>query len=674
MNDTRKGMPHSGLLSRYLIAALTFCVAFAAAAPPAAAASRKDREKAKQAWEKAQLLKQDLASNPDAARERYLELARTYRGVYYSDPGFFAADDAVFEEGRTYQEIAERFGDNGSLERAARLFRFLLDNYPSSRFRREARERLAALGGPTATASRAEAGADKERAATPTAMQSASAAPPQAAERVSAPGPAVVRSIRYWSTPGATRVSIDFDRPVTFTSSRISDPERLFFDLADATPAPELRTKSIEVGDAFLQRIRMAQNRRNVLRLVLDLNGRFDCSISQAENPFRIVLEIPGRPAVAEAPKPRREPVSAAEAEARKSVPAARGPATAPAPVSAAAVGVESASKLHTVPEGERFTTVKIPESLQAGANAPALPAPAVRLESSLPTAARSGTPLSAERNGKPAASVPLPAIAPAENAVLPKPSAPTSAGDRTLARSLGLKIGRIVIDPGHGGHDMGTVGPDGLMEKDLVLEVARILRRLLEDNLGAEVILTRDEDVFVPLEERTAIANQHRADLFVSIHANSSSSKGTSGVETYFLDFARSAAEREVAARENAAALLNYRDLEGLVWKIARADKMAESRELASTVQKSLYGGARQVFPATRNRGVRSAPFVVLIGAKMPSVLVEVAFLSNPRDEKLLKKDGPRLQLAKALFHGIEGYMKALGSEVVLTQSNGAP
>lgn len=657
-------MLHSGLLSRYLIAAVALCVALAAAAPPAPAASQKDREKARQAWEKAQLLEQELAGNPDAARERYLELARTYRGVYYADPGFFAADDAVFGEGRTYQEIAERFGDAGSAERAARLFRFLLENYPSSRFRREARERLAALGGPTATASRAEAGAEKERAAEP----------PQAGERVSAAGPAVVRSIRYWSTPGATRVSIDFDRPVAFTSSRISDPERLFFDLADTTPAPELRTKSIEVGDAFLQRIRMAQNRRNVLRVVLDLNGRFDCSTSQAENPFRIVLEIPGRRAVAEAPKSRREPVAAAEAEAHKSVTTARGPAPAPAPVSAAAVRLEQAPKLIPAPEGERFTTVKIPESLQAGANALEPPGPAVRPESSLPTAARSGIPLSAERNGKPAASVPLPVIAPAENAFLPKPSAPTSAGDRTLARSLGLKIGRIVIDPGHGGHDMGTVGPDGLMEKDLVLEVARTLRRLLEDNLGAEVILTRDEDVFVPLEERTAIANQHRADLFISIHANYSSSKGTSGVETYFLDFARSAAEREVAARENAAALLNYRDLEGLVWKIARADKMAESRELASTVQKNLYGGARRVFPATRNRGVRSAPFVVLIGAKMPSVLVEVAFLSNPRDEKLLKKDGPRLELARALFHGIEGYMKALGSEVALTQSNGAP
>lgn len=663
MNDTRKGMLHSGSHSRYLIAAIGFSVLFAVATSIAAGGSQKDREKARQAWEKAQLLKQGLASDPDAARERYVELARTYRSVYYSDPGFYAADDAVFEAGRTYQEIGERFGDAGSLERAAGLFRFLLDNYPSSRFCREARERLAVLGRPAATASRTEGNAEGAGATVPVATRAAVVAAPQAA------GPAVVRSIRYWSSPGLTRVSIDLDRPIQFSSSRISDPERLFFDLVDTTLAPELRTKIIEVGDAFLQRIRMAQNRRNVLRVVLDLNGRIECSISQAENPFRIVLEIPGRRAVSTAPKAQSEPVAGAD----KGLLAARESATPAAPDPVAATP-EPALKVLSVREGERFTTVRVPDSLQAGASVAGLPGPAVRLESSLPTAARSGIPLSAEKNGKPAASVPLPAIAPAENAVLPKPSAPTSAGDRTLARSLGLKIGRIVIDPGHGGHDMGTVGPDGLMEKDLVLEVARILRRLLEENLGAEVILTRDEDLFIPLEERTAIANKHQADLFISIHANSSSSKGTSGVETYFLDFARSAAEREVAARENAAALLNYRDLEGLVWKIARADKMAESRELASTVQRSLYGGARQVFPSTRNRGVRSAPFVVLIGAKMPSVLVEVAFLSNPRDEKLLKKDGTRLQLAKALFHGIEGYMKALGSEVALTQSNGAP
>jgi N-acetylmuramoyl-L-alanine amidase len=227
----------------------------------------------------------------------------------------------------------------------------------------------------------------------------------------------------------------------------------------------------------------------------------------------------------------------------------------------------------------------------------------------------------------------------------------------------LGLKIGRIVIDPGHGGHDTGTIGPGGLMEKNLVLDIAKELKRLLEEHLGAEVVLTREDDVFIPLEQRTAIANQHQADLFVSIHANSSSTRNISGVETYYLDFARTAAEREIAARENAASSQNIRDLEELIKRIMQADKSRESRELAATIQKKLFSDAQRLFSTPHNRGVRRAPFVVLIGANMPSVLAEVAFISNPKDEKLLQKPDARLRLAQSLFSGIEGYMKALGS-----------
>ena len=244
-----------------------------------------------------------------------------------------------------------------------------------------------------------------------------------------------------------------------------------------------------------------------------------------------------------------------------------------------------------------------------------------------------------------------------------PKAAAPTSRGDRTLTRVLGLKIGRIVLDPGHGGHDTGTIGRGGLLEKDLVLQVAHVLKRLLEDKLGAEVVLTRDDDTFISLEERTAIANQARADLFISIHANSSRSRVVSGVETYYLNFARTDAEREVAARENATSVHNISDLQNLIHKIAQADKSAESRELAAIMQTKLFGSARQLFPSARNRGVRSAPFVVLIGANMPSVLAEVAFISNPGDEKVLKQDNNRQRLAQALFAGIEGYMRTLGN-----------
>jgi len=249
---------------------------------------------------------------------------------------------------------------------------------------------------------------------------------------------------------------------------------------------------------------------------------------------------------------------------------------------------------------------------------------------------------------------------------VLPKPAAPTTFdGSRTMTRVLGLKIGRIVLDPGHGGHDTGTIGKGGLKEKDLVLDVALELKKLLERKLGAEVVLTRGDDTFIPLEERTQIANQHRADLFVSIHANSSSTRTASGVETYYLNFARTEEAREIAARENATTLRNVRDLQDLVKKIAAAEKSVESRELASLVQKKLYGGAQRAFPGARNRGVRSAPFVVLIGANMPSILAEVGFVSNPRDEKLMRKDSIRQQLVTALYSGIESYMQTLGRDL---------
>jgi N-acetylmuramoyl-L-alanine amidase len=262
----------------------------------------------------------------------------------------------------------------------------------------------------------------------------------------------------------------------------------------------------------------------------------------------------------------------------------------------------------------------------------------------------------------------PLPPVKP-EISAAPKGAPPTSRGDRTLTRALGLKVERIVIDPGHGGHDLGSIGPGGLTEKDLVLSVALNLKTMLEENLGAEVFLTRTDDSFVPLEERTAIANRCKADLFISIHANSSRIRSTSGVETYYLDFAKTNAEREIAARENAASVNNVHELEDLIKKIAQADKSMESRELATIIQKRLFAGVKKMFSSAQDRGVRRAPFIVLIGANMPSVLSEIAFISNPRDERLLRKDANKERLTRALYSGIEDYIQSLGTNVVQNQ-----
>ena len=233
----------------------------------------------------------------------------------------------------------------------------------------------------------------------------------------------------------------------------------------------------------------------------------------------------------------------------------------------------------------------------------------------------------------------------------------PTSLGNRTLIRSLGLKVSRVVIDAGHGGKDTGSVGPTGYSEKDLVLDVAKRLKTLIETELGAEVVMTRNDDTFVPLETRTAIANQQEADLFISIHANSSKTKTVRGVETFFLNFTTSKESLDTASRENAGSDKSVHQLSDLVKRIVLTEKVTESRELAERVQTSM-SRAKGTGP---DRGVKQAPFVVLIGANMPSILAEISFISNPDEEKVLKTPAYRQHLAEYLLDGVRSYADTL-------------
>jgi N-acetylmuramoyl-L-alanine amidase len=242
------------------------------------------------------------------------------------------------------------------------------------------------------------------------------------------------------------------------------------------------------------------------------------------------------------------------------------------------------------------------------------------------------------------------------------QPPGPTEDGSRTLTRALGLKIGRIVIDPGHGGHDTGTLGPTGLEEKDVVLDVSLRLKKLLLENTDCEVVMTRSDDTFIPLEERTAIANEKGADLFISVHANASPDKTARGIETYFLNFTSSPDALEVAARENASSQEAVHQLQDIIKKIAMTEKIEESQDFASQVQREVYTHVSKASGAQRDRGVKKAPFVVLIGANMPSVLAEISFLTNPKDEKLLRRPDYRDKIAEALYDGITDYLKTLG------------
>ncbi|MCP5117267.1 MAG: N-acetylmuramoyl-L-alanine amidase, partial [bacterium] len=218
------------------------------------------------------------------------------------------------------------------------------------------------------------------------------------------------------------------------------------------------------------------------------------------------------------------------------------------------------------------------------------------------------------------------------------QPAQRNRSGGRSLTRVLGLKLGRVVIDAGHGGRDTGTIGPTGVREKDVALDVARRLAKLIEGRMGSEVMLTRPKDSSLSLEARTMKANEAKADLFLSIHVNASRYRSVSGVETFYLNFTRSRADLEVAARENAGSNKSIHELSDLVSKIALDDKVQESRDFATSIQAAIHRLAKKNNPKVKNRGVKKAPFVVLIGAQMPSALVELGFISNAREEKLMK------------------------------------
>lgn len=243
---------------------------------------------------------------------------------------------------------------------------------------------------------------------------------------------------------------------------------------------------------------------------------------------------------------------------------------------------------------------------------------------------------------------------------VAPELPSANANGKFSLARQLGLGISRIVIDAGHGGHDPGTLA-NGLRESELVLDVARRLAAILRKQTDIEVVLTRDTDVFIELEERTAIANREGADLFLSIHANSARNLKARGVETYFLNFATNPEAEAVAARENATSSRRMHQLPDIVRAIALNNKINESRDFADAIQRAMVQGLAARNRPIVDRGVRQAPFVVLIGAEMPSVLAEISFLTNKQDAALLKMPAYRQQIAESLFGGIQRYQQSV-------------
>jgi len=242
-----------------------------------------------------------------------------------------------------------------------------------------------------------------------------------------------------------------------------------------------------------------------------------------------------------------------------------------------------------------------------------------------------------------------------------PHPPQPTKEG-YSMVRQLGLGIQRIVIDPGHGGTDPGCIGKRGTREKAVVLDICQRLKRLLEATDGLEVIMTRETDIFIPLENRTVIANQKRADLFVSVHANAHPSRKRSGAETFYLNFSHDPSVIEVAARENATSTKNIGEMRSILEKIVKNSKFVESKALAKAIQNKLVRNLQSGYKNVKDLGYKGGPFWVLIGVEIPSVLVEVAHLSNSMEEERLLTERYRQTVAQGIYDGIMEYIRSLG------------
>jgi N-acetylmuramoyl-L-alanine amidase len=416
-----------------------------------------------------------------------------------------------------------------------------------------------------------------------------------------------VTAVRSWSFPDVTRVILETSGPFEFKADRARNPERLFFDILNARPwIEQKRLFTHEVGDRLVQRIRVAETAPGTTRIVFDLAVPSKFSVSRLDTPDRMVIEI--RPLGVSAP------MSVTRTFSYPAAPLVRH----------AQIYIPPAPALNFLP----------PTAALALLGEPVLPKP---------------EPLAIAR----------PFTVPSKPLVMATESENAS---RSLTRALGLKVGRIVIDAGHGGHDDGTIGTHGVLEKDVVLDVALRLSKLIQDRMTTtEVVLTRSDDTFIPLHERTNIANAKKADLFLSIHANSSPAREVAGTETFFLNFTSSPGALDVAARENAGSERNVGDLRDLIQSITLNDKIEESRTFAQTVQTAIQAQAARVNPAAHNRGVKRAPFIVLIGAGMPSILAEIGFLSNPRDEANLGKPEYRQKVAEALYKGLAQYALSL-------------
>jgi len=643
------------------------------------------RDRAEAAYQRALALQNSLeGSKPEARSPKdYEKVLRAFDVVYRIDPGYPKTPAAITAEAATYRAMGEAFASDRYYESAVGTYQFLIKEYPWASLARDALFTIAEiyrvdledpeeaakaysqfLSKYPQAAKAAEARARLEQINHRLAAARAETAPTTKAsvnDDDSAPAPPPecasgrlpeVNDVHFWQGADYTRIIISVKGDVKFEAGRLSHPDRIVFDLTGARLSAALTGRAFPVGNGILQQIRLAQFRPDVVRVVLDIETIGDYSVFSLPNPFRLIIDVHG-------PRTVQGLVAGAHGEPThteatgSTVPAS---AVTPAGLSSTESGIPPAPNRARQPLRAQ---VAVPDK--------SVPTPDVKAKESDSSQSPASPPPA------PVATAPEASVRPAVSTEREQVRAPalTSSGSTTLTRALGLKIARIVIDPGHGGHDTGTVGPTGLEEKAVVLDVGLRLKKLVEQRLGSNVVMTRSDDTFIPLEARTAIANQQAADLFISIHANASADPSARGIEVYYLNFTSDPGSLAVAARENASSQESVHQLQNLIKKIALSEKIEESSEFAQQVDYALNNAATVSGNHQPDRGLKKAPFVVLIGADMPSILAEISFLTNPRDEKLLRQARYRQKIAEGVYHGVARYISSLSGVKIAEQSH---
>jgi len=541
-----------------------------------------------------------------------------YEAVVRHYPASGYSDDALWRAGVLAVDAQKLFGDAREKATASRVLRLLAREYPKSKYAKQVTTVLAqsaaipdkATPPDTITTVVPDAKPVAKVPPPPTVAETRPAATKTTGVLPGRPMTTVsIRDIRRAVLPDVVRIVIEMDGEPAFHEERIADPMRIFVDLTPTALPPALVDKTLRFdGDSdVVRQIRTGRHPDNATRIVLEAAGVSSYSVYPLYSPYRLVIDC------------IRETPAAATSKTNTALPVKPPPA---------AVAVTPSA------------TVTPPM--------PVTPPPVVAVvrPSPPPVAAIATAPL-------PPATAPPP----------PEAAAKNMDGSFSMARQLGLGISRIVIDPGHGGHDPGAKA-NGTSEAEIVLDVALRLEKLLKKVPGIEVVLTRREDEFVALQERTAIANRENADLFLSIHVNASTNHSARGLETYYLNFASNLSASAVAARENAASGQAMGSLPDFVKAIALNNKLDESRDFATFVQRGMMDKAKDSSKGTKDLGVKQAPFVVLIGAAMPSVLAEIAFVTNTQEAKLLKGTAYRQKIAEGLLNAIRKYQTSLKSE----------